>query len=325
MTQSNLESTSSSQYMARTPQTMARTRAGAPPKALGYLSVGLGLAELLAPGSVAELIGARNSSRSRTVLRTLGARELAAGAGLFWGSNASAWLWSRVLGDAMDLLLLGDQLTSKRAQRGRLLATTAVIAGVTALDALSARRQAGASAAPQKTILVRRSITINRAPEAVYEFWRDLENLPRFMSHLESVRVSNGRSKWTARGPAGIPVSWDAEITMDRPEQVIAWQSVQGTTSVPNRGEVRFSVAPGGRGTEIHVQLAYEPPAGALGAAFAKLFGEEPSMQVAGDLRRLKQVLETGEVVHSDASIHRGVHPARPSHVSANVSNGGEK
>jgi uncharacterized membrane protein len=81
---------------------------------------------------------------------------------------------------------------------------------------------------------------------------------------------------------------------------------------VPNRGVVRFKPAPGGRGTELMVELKYDPPAGALGATIAKLFGEEPSQQIAGDLRRLKQVLETGSVVHSDASIHRGPHPARP-------------
>lgn len=323
MAQSNLEPTATSKHLALAPRPMGRARNGAAPQALGYLSVGLGLAELLAPRSVAELIGARNNARSRGVLRTLGARELAAGAGLLSASNATPWLWSRVLGDAMDLLLLGQQLKARRAQRGRLLAATAAIVGVTALDALIARRSA--AAAPQKAIRVRRSITINRAPEEVYEFWRDLENLPRFMSHLESVRVTNGRSKWTAHGPAGISVSWDAEITLDLPAQMITWESVPGSTSVPNHGEVRFSPAPGNRGTEVHVALAYDPPAGVVGAAFAKLFGEEPSLQVGADLRRLKQVLETGEVVHSDASIHRGMHPGRPSAATRVGSNGGPK
>jgi uncharacterized membrane protein len=99
---------------------------------------------------------------------------------------------------------------------------------------------------------------------------------------------------------------------MDRPDEAIGWRSVEGTR-VPNRGVVRFEPAPGDRGTQVRVELKYEPPGGALGSAFAKLFGEEPSQQIAGDLRRLKQVLETGEVLHSDASVHRGLHPARPS------------
>jgi uncharacterized membrane protein len=110
-----------------------------------------------------------------------------------------------------------------------------------------------------------------------------------------------------------LSVQWEAEIVLDRPNEAIGWRSVEGSTSIPNRGVVRFSPAPGERGTLIYVELKYEPPAGTLGAAFAKLFGEEPGQQIASDLRRLKQVLETGEVVHSDASIHRAPHPARPS------------
>jgi len=282
--------------------------------ALGAFSLGLGLAELLAPGELARLIGLPNTRRTRLVLRALGARELFAGVGLLARPRSAGWLWSRVLGDAMDLTLLGDGFTQRRAKVGRLIAATAAVAGVTAIDTFSAARQSRSStlsriAAP---IHVFRSITINRDPSDVYDFWRDLSNLPRFMAHLESVEVSEGKSKWRAKGPAGAAITWDAEIVMDRPGECLAWRSIEGSTSVPNRGVVRFEPAPGERGTEVQVELKYEPPAGAIGAAFAKLFGEEPSQQIAGDLRRLKQVLETGEVLHSDASIHRGIHPARP-------------
>jgi uncharacterized membrane protein len=82
--------------------------------------------------------------------------------------------------------------------------------------------------------------------------------------------------------------------------------------SIPNSGSVRFKDAPGDRGTEIHVELRYDPPGGKVGALIAKLFGEEPQQQVKGDLRRFKQVMETGEIVHSDSSIHSGMHPAQP-------------
>ena len=161
-------------------------------------------------------------------------------------------------------------------------------------------------------IHVRRSVTVDRGREEVYAFWRDFENLPRFMEHLESVRITDGdRSHWTARAPAGRTVEWDAELTEDVPGERIAWRSLPGA-DVPNRGVVRFVPAPADRGTEVHVELEYDPPAGRLGATVAKLFGEEPSIQVAADLRRFKQVLETGEVVRSDASIHRGMHPAQP-------------
>jgi uncharacterized membrane protein len=282
--------------------------------ALGVFSLGLGLAELLAPSELATLIGVPNTRRTRLVLRALGARELLAGVGLLAKPRSAGWLWNRVLGDAMDLTLLGDGFTQPRAKVGRLIAATAAVAGVTAFDTYSAARQSRRSslsriAAP---IHVLRTITIFREPSEVYEFWRDLSNLPRFMAHLESVDASDRISKWRAKGPAGTAITWDAEIVLDRPGECIAWRSVEGSTRVPNRGVVRFSEAPGDRGTEVQVELKYEPPAGAIGAAFAKLFGEEPSQQIAGDLKRLKQVLETGEVLHSDASIHRGIHPARP-------------
>jgi uncharacterized membrane protein len=159
---------------------------------------------------------------------------------------------------------------------------------------------------------VRKAITINRTPEEVYRFWRHLENLPRFMAHLESVRVlDDRRSYWKAHAPLGLTVEWTAEIVEERSNELISWRSAEDS-QVPNSGTVRFVRAPGDRGTEVHLDLRYDPPAGAVGAAIAKLFGEEPSRQVDGDLRRLKQVLETGEVVHSDSSIHRGPHPARP-------------
>jgi uncharacterized membrane protein len=159
---------------------------------------------------------------------------------------------------------------------------------------------------------VHKSITVNRPAEEVYGFWRQFENLPRFMMHLESVQVTGGRrSHWKAKAPAGKTVEWDAEMTEDRPNELIAWRSVEGA-DVSNAGVVRFVPAPGGRGTEIHVEMSYDPPAGKLGVLAAKLFGEEPSQQVEGDLRRFKQVMEIGEVVYSDASIAGGLRPAHP-------------
>jgi uncharacterized membrane protein len=158
---------------------------------------------------------------------------------------------------------------------------------------------------------VSKTVTVNRPVEEVYAFWRDLENLPAFMDHLESVRVSGDRSHWRAKAPAGLSVEWDATLVEDRPNERLAWQSDPGA-DVPNVGTVRFVRAPGDRGTEVHVDLRYDIPGGKLGAAFAKAFGEEPSQQIRSDLRRFKQVMETGEVLHSDASIHRGPHPAQP-------------
>ncbi|HWP42436.1 MAG TPA: SRPBCC family protein [Blastocatellia bacterium] len=274
--------------------------------ALGWFSIGLGLAEVLAPRGLARLIGLGDDHP--VLFRLLGLREIASGVGILTARRPAGWLWSRVAGDAMDLSLLGAALASDDSDRGRVAAATAAVAGVTSLDLLCAQKLSRDSGRAVRV----ETITINRPPEEVYGFWRDFQNLPRFMSHLESVRVIDGkRSHWVARAPAGMTVEWDAEIIEDAPNEVIAWRSLEGS-GVPNAGSVRFSPAPGGRGTELRVQIEYEPPAGAIGAQIAKLTGEEPGQQLKGDLYRFKQVMETGEVVHSDSSIHSLMHPARP-------------
>jgi len=150
---------------------------------------------------------------------------------------------------------------------------------------------------------VTKSVTINRPRDDVYNFWRDFGNLPTFMQHLLSVTVSaDGRSRWAAKAPAGATVEWTAEIVEDRAGSVISWRSVAGS-DVQNEGSVRFADAPADRGTEVRVELAYDAPAGSAGALVARMFGEEPGQQLRDDLRRFKQVLETGEVVRSDGSL----------------------
>ena len=160
-----------------------------------------------------------------------------------------------------------------------------------------------------------KSITLNRSPEAVYEFWRHFENLPRFMYHLEAVHaLGGGRSHWVAKAPAGQQVEWDAEIVEERPNQLIVWRSLPGS-DVRHEGAVRFRPAPADRGTEVEVQLEYDAPGGSAGAFIAGLFGEEPTQQIRDDLRRFKQVMETGEVVLSDGSLQgagQGPHRQRP-------------
>lgn len=144
-------------------------------------------------------------------------------------------------------------------------------------------------------ILVRCAMTINRPIEEVYRFWRNFENLPRLMQHLEAVTVNNGRSHWIAKAPFDRMVEWDAVITEEQENERIAWRSVEGA-DIRNQGEVRFRPAPGNQGTEVEVTLHYEPPGGSLGAAVAKLLGEEPDSQVREDLRRFKEFMETGEI-----------------------------
>jgi uncharacterized membrane protein len=218
----------------------------------------------------------------------------------------------------MDRAVLGTALASERSDRTRVAAATAAVVVVMVLDVIAGQRLSAsgngavADRRQDRGIQVKKSITINCSREEAYPFWRDFENLPRFMAHLESVRVlDQRRSYWKAKAPLGATVEWTAEIIEDRPNEIIAWRSTE-EADVTNSGQVRFMPAPGGRGTEVHVELRYDPPGGIIGATVAKLFGEEPSQQVDGDLRRFKQLLEVGEVVHSDASIHRGFHSAQP-------------
>ena len=153
------------------------------------------------------------------------------------------------------------------------------------------------SVSADRGIKVEKSIIINKSPEELYRFWRSFENLPRFMNHLESVTTTGGgRSHWVAKAPAGTTVEWDAEVYNEKENELIAWRSLDGA-DVDNAGSVRFEPATGGRGTNVRVTLRYDPPGGALGAAVARLFGENPEQQIDEDLRRFKQVMETGEVV----------------------------
>jgi len=144
-------------------------------------------------------------------------------------------------------------------------------------------------------VKVEKRVVVNRPVEEVYRFWRNFENLPRFMDHLESVTVlDETRSHWVAKAPAGTRVEWDASIHNEIENELIAWRSLEGA-DVNHAGSVHFT--PAGQGqTEVRVVLSYEPPAGKVGAALAKLLGEEPSQQVDDDLRRLKQVLEATEI-----------------------------
>jgi uncharacterized membrane protein len=147
-------------------------------------------------------------------------------------------------------------------------------------------------------IRVERAVTVNRPRAELYQMWRDFENLPRFMEHLESVRVDetdNGRSHWIAKAPLGKTIEWDSEIIEERPNELLVWKSLPGSM-VESMGRVEFTDAPAGRGTIVRVSMQYNPPAGSLGAAFAKLFGEEPGVQINEDLRHFKQIMETGEV-----------------------------
>jgi uncharacterized membrane protein len=256
-------------------------------------------------------------SRHRGLIRAAGVREIGH-ALLIWFQPKKPVLgvWSRLAGDALDLTAMGTALTDPCTDGPRAAVALAALTGVTVVDMVAARALTRDGRGGHRAIKVTKSITINRPAGNLYTYWHNFENLPQFMEHLQSVQVTGpGRSHWVAKAPAGMTVEWDAEITADRPPDSLSWRSIEGA-QVPNWGTVRFEPAPAGRGTVVTVELEYQPPAGKLGATVAKLFGEEPAQQVQGDLRRFKQVMETGEVVRSDATL-RGTsafdqRPARP-------------
>lgn len=295
-------------------------------KGLRGASFGLGVTEIVAPRKVAAMSGVPDNRRSRSTIRALGVRELGHAAALFFGP--SQLVWTRVAGDAIDLAALGAGMSNRTASRARGAAAAVGLVGITAVDVLAAVKaqhdgDGHQSTGPGQRDL-RAAVTVWRSPQDVYRFWRQLENLPSFMYHLKSVSVdSAGKSHWVVNSPLGAPVEWDAEITEDVPNVRITWKSLPGS-KIDNRGHVEFTPTPDGRGTEIRVTISYQIPGGALGKAVAALLGESPDQQVNDDLRRLKQLLETGQVVHSSGSPEgtaavRQIHqrPAQPKQASS--------
>jgi uncharacterized membrane protein len=282
---------------------------------LGWFSIALGVTQLASPRSLARAIGLEGSTEQGLAMRARGVTEVAAGLGILARPRAAKWLYARAAGDVLDFVLLAR---ADSARRGRTAMTMGAVAGVLLPDLLEGARLSRGSAGG-KRVHVRKATTIRKPQEEVYDFWRDLENLPRFMVHLESVQVlDETRSRWRARGPAGRSVEWEAELVEERPAELLRWRSRPGA-DVEHAGTVRLSPAPGDRGTEVVVELTYAPPGGELGALAAKMLGEEPATQLADDQRRLKQVLETGELARSDAALaghalteHLKQRPARP-------------
>jgi uncharacterized membrane protein len=309
------------------PQSIAESRGG--PKllrkinfnqvarALVWVSLGLGLAEVLAPKRIQKLVGVRRG-KHEALIRFAGFREIGHALMLITQARPQQAVISRVIGDVLDLGLLGAAFTTPRVKKNRLAIALASISGITLLDALTATQLKSTRAAERRSSLltqadlegrrpgggfhVSRSITINRSPQELYTFWRDFSRLPQFMYHLQEVRViDDRRSHWKTSAPAGMQVEWDAQIIEDRPNELIAWRAINNA-EVPNSGMVRFEPLPNHRGTVVHVEIDYDPPGGQLGRLVAKLFGEEPRQQIKGDLQRFKQVIETGEVMRSDGS-----------------------
>lgn len=210
----------------------------------------------------------------------------------------SALNFARILSIAAGgaLALYG---VTRRSRTGAAIAAAGgylVYTGVSGQDPLL-----GTTAGP---IEVMHSVTINRPVEDVFAFWRDLGNLPRFLRHLTRVDQQNDRrSHWVARGPAGTRFEWDAEIVFEERNAHLAWQSLAGS-EINHAGTVLFREAPAERGTEVIVTLTYDAPGGKFGHLASRLFGESPQDTIREDLRRMKSLLETGEIPTTAGQSH---------------------
>jgi hypothetical protein len=219
---------------------------------LGWVSLGLGTAQVTAPRAMCGLIGARGEGTSRTIMRLMGVREIAQGLGILSRPRPVGWLWSRVAGDGLDLSLLTLTALENRQRRGRTAVAIANVLTLAVPDVLESIQLSRKGGGPSGGILVRRAVTINRPRDEVHAAWAAAVDL---------------RLKIQEAG-----------------------------------GSVVFSDAPGNRGTELAVDFIDAPPAGDLGAAVLKLTGRDISMQLSDDLRRFKQLIETGEITRSDST-----------------------
>ncbi|HNR13222.1 MAG TPA: SRPBCC family protein [Thermodesulfobacteriota bacterium] len=287
-------------------------------RGLGWFSIALGMVEVTAPASIAHLVGASDDRKQRELIRFYGLREIASGIGILSQERPNAWIWSRVAGDLVDLASLGSVLKSNETNRTRTAMATAAVLGVAALDLYCSQRLQTEPVYEVKTI------TINRLPADVYSFFRDIEHCPKLIDHFRSLQATDQQSRWRVKIPGGSPIQWNAEITHDEPNSQIDWRSTS-ESDIDHAGSVRFERATGGRGTLVRVEIEYVPPGGALAAQIAKLFGAEPGQQIERALRLIKQILETGDIVRSESSIHPGMHPARPPAYSEREQAAGER
>lgn len=265
--------------------------------ALGLVSIGLGIGEILAPRAVSRLIG---TTRHPRLMRLMGVRKLAAGVGLLTLERPAGWLWAHAGGDLLDLAGVLKSGDPGRRRARRVGAALAAVGGVTALEAVLAQRWKAASRASEPVLRFSASVAINRSPRECYLYWRNLENLPRFLKRVKSVQAcEDGRLHWIARGPAGKEIAWDSEIVEDIPEQRIAWHS-HGGPFVPDSGSVRFESIRGGEGAIARLHVTYDFPLRTGRAAVRAFLGRDPGLRLRANLMRFKQMVETGEIATTE-------------------------
>jgi uncharacterized membrane protein len=271
---------------------------------VGWASLAAGVLLVAAPQRIARLLGMGAVPGAGVVTRSVGLRHLVSGVGILASRRPVGWLWFRAVGDVADLALLGVGAAIQGRGRpllGRWLAhhrrpapvtiaamaTAGVVAVVDQAVAIRLTRHRG----PHRSASV--TVTVERPQEEVYRRWRELQDFPRFMSHLE-LRPASARpaARPGSPGPTGAGAGWDADVVNEVPGQLIEWRSTMAA-DVDHAGTVTFEPDPSGRGTRVTVRVDYRPPGGLLGSLIAGLFGEHPRQQISDDLLRFKHVLET--------------------------------
>lgn len=263
---------------------------------LGWFSIALGAAEILAPRLIARLSGSRGH---KNLVRSYGLRELGAGVGILTQRRPAKWLWARVGGDAVDIAsIIGG---SRADSRGPAIGALVSVAGVTALDIFCANRCTQYEKLAPEIERAESSLLIARTPEECYRFWRDVENFPRFVPEIRSVRKTGDRtSHWTARAPQNVgEVEWDTVMIQDIPNQRISWRAAPRADATID-GTVEFEPAAGSRGTIVRVQLAYDHPGRTVAAPLSRLLGKHPGQIIYKSLQRMKQLLEVGEILTTE-------------------------
>jgi len=258
------------------------TRGQSLAQGMGWFSMGLGAAQLIAPRAMARLIGVEESDRNAAIMRAVGMREVASGLGIFSQRNDPAFMWGRVIGDIMDLALIGAASASTRTDKRKLAGAALAVAGALALDIVVAKQRSN----PERTDLATSTEDEWESASASLE----ADDSPQQIRDVITI----------SRSPDEVSSMWSEVVSHPDVSEELAHANVSFTPSARN-GE-----------TEVRVEVAYEPRMGKVGAAVSKLTRKNPSSRVKRGLRHAKQIIEVGEIVHSDASIHRGPHPAQP-------------
>lgn len=262
--------------------------------ALAWIGIGIGITELLVPRALARTAGLPARPR---LLQAIGTRELITNAGILLQPQKGGWGWSRVAGDVLDLSLLA--WVGQRHPHRRLPPLTAILAGMTVLDMLAAydkQRQSVSQRVTAGVVRIHKLLYIQRPADECYRFWRNFENFPYFMQHVAAVQVVDAtHTHWRVRVPLGQHVDWTVELFSDIPARQLGWRTIAGS-AVEHTGVVRFLPTIADNNTRLDIDMRYHAPLNQAGVMLAKILSEEPSQKIDDDLRRFKQLIETGEI-----------------------------